>query len=468
MPTRLTGMDATFLYLETRTSHMHVGGVLVLDPSTAPGGQLTYARMLDYLEERLHLAPHLRRRLQWVPFNLDHPLWIEDPDFDLGFHVRRAALPSPGGIAELAEFAGDVMSRPLDRGRPLWELHVIEGLEGGRLAVMTKTHHAAIDGVSGAQLLAALLQLAPDQEAPPPERPWAPERPRSDARLLAEAGLRLAATPLQVLRTGGKALSSLPALVRLQRGQKAPPAPFAAPMTVLNGAIGPRRKVVLAELSLDTVKDVKNCLGGTVNDVVLAAVAGTLRGFLLGRGEAADQPLVAMVPISVRPPGREDDLGNHVSAMLVSLPVDEPDAVARLEAVRTSTSEAKEQHGALGATTIQELAEVTPAAAAALAARLYTGTHAADRHRPIWNLVVSNVPGPRFPLYTAGARLEAMYPLGPCHEMVGLNVTLFSYQDTVYVGVNTDIEMLPDAEEIARGLQDAVAELEKAAAERRR
>ena len=466
MPTRLTGLDAAFLYLETPTNHMHVGGVLVLDPSTTPSGSLTREDMARFMEPRLHLAAPFRRRLAWVPFNLDHPVWIEDPDFDLDLHVRRAALPSPGGMAELAEFAGDVMGRPIDRNHPLWELWVVEGLEGGRVAVITKTHHAAIDGVSGAELAAAILQLTPDQEAPDAPRPWRAEREPSDLRLLVQAGLRQAATPLSVARLGRQAFDSATALFKVARTRKEepPPAPFTAPSTPFNGSIGPRRAVALSTMPLEDLKRVKNALGGTVNDVVLACVAGSLRRFLLRRDEAPERPLVAMVPISVRAEEQRGQMGNQVSAMLAALPVEEPDTLQRLRRISASTAGAKEQHGALGANTLQQLAELAPGGVASLAARLYTRTRAADRHRPIWNLVVSNVPGPRFPLYCAGARVEAFYPLGPVHEMVGLNVTLFSYEQDVFVGVNADRGLVPDVDDVCEGMGEALQELVELAA----
>jgi diacylglycerol O-acyltransferase / wax synthase len=463
MPTRLSGLDASFLYLETRTSHMHVASAIILDPSTAAGG-LTFAGYKDYLARRLHLAPPFRRRLVQVPFRLDHPRWIEDPDFDLDYHVRRAALPAPGGMAELAEFTGDFMSRSLDRRRPLWEVWMVEGLEGGRVAVLSKTHHAAVDGVSGAELLAAMLQLEPGQEPDPPEQTWQPESKPSELRLLAGAGAQLALRPWQAVGVSRRVLSSATGLLRFSFAQKesAPPSPFAAPVTSLNGAIGPHRRIAFAEIDLDGVKEVKNTLGGTVNDVVLAVVAGALRRYFSERGEPVDEPLVAMVPISTHEATPEGG-GNSVSAMLTELPVDEADPARRLKRVSAATKGAKEQHGALGASTLQHLAELAPAGVSALAARLYTRVNVADRHRPIWNLVVSNVPGPRFPLYCAGARVEAMYPLGPVHEMSGLNVTLFSYQDTIFLGINADRELVPDVWAVGRALCDAADEMAKAA-----
>jgi WS/DGAT/MGAT family acyltransferase len=489
-------MDAAWLYLETPTSHMHVGSVIVLDPATRIGPPLDRGALAAYVASRLHLAPLFRQRLVQVPLRLDRPVWIRDPDFDLDFHIRRAALPAPGDLAALAEFAGDVMSRPLDRSRPLWELYVVEGLgaspgegsapganagegsapganagegsapgaRGERLAIVVKTHHAAIDGISGMELTAAMLQLRPDQEVDPPTEPWQPERVPSDAELLAGAGLRLATLPLGALRTGRQALESLTGLLRVGEEQRdePPPAPFAAPTMPWNGALGPHRRVAFASVPLPTVKAVKAAHGGTVNDVVLAVVAGALRAYLAARGLEQDLPLVAMVPISVRGTDQEDQAPNQVSAMLVGLPVDEPDPLRRLARIAAGTKDAKERHGALGATALQQVAELAPAALSSLAARLYTRMRAADHHRPIWNVVVSNVPGPRFPLYLAGARVEAMYPLGPVHEMNGLNITLFSYEQQVFVGLNADRELLGDVERVAAALPAALRELDVA------
>jgi diacylglycerol O-acyltransferase / wax synthase len=465
MPTPLTGLDASFLYLETRTSHMHVASAIVLDPSTAPGGTLTIDRLKSYISERLHLGPVFRRRLVQVPLRLDHPVWIEDPDFDIDYHVRRAALPAPGGRAELGEFMGDFMSRALDRSRPLWEMWLVEGLEDGRVAICNKTHHAAIDGVSGAELLATILQLAPDQEPPPPERAWTPEREPGRLRLVAEAGAHLALRPWTAVKTAKRVAGAATGVVRQarDRGVPTPPPPFTAPMTMLNGAIGAHRRVAFAELPLADAKEIKNRLGGTLNDVILAVVTGALRRYLLDHRQPVDDPLVAMVPISTHASPESGDSGNQVSAMLVGLPIDLADPAARLDHLATETVGAKEQHGALGATTIQQLVELAPAGVSSLAARAYTRAGGANRHRPIWNLVVSNVPGPRIPLYCAGARVEALYPIGPCHEMVGLNVTLFSYEDTIFVGLNGDRDLLAGLSDLALAMREAFDELQEAA-----
>jgi len=473
---RLSGMDALWLYLETPTVHMHVGSALVLDPSTAPGGRLTRDDVASFLAARLSLAPPFRRRIVQTPLRLDHPVWIEDPDFDLDFHVRRAALPSPGGMAELAEFTGDVMSRPLDRSRPLWELHVVEGLEGGRIALVPKTHHAAVDGVTGVELAAAVLSRSPDADADAAvdadgERPWRPEPVPGDAQLLLGALLRLVPRPVEAARVGlslarGLIPSWLPGAGTSPGGGAEhlapPPAPFDTPVLPWNGAVTPHRRVAFAELALPAVKGVRGAFGGTVNDVVLTATTGAVRRYLQDRGHPVDRPVVAMVPISVHGSGGSG--ASQLSLQLVGLPVHLDDPRDRLATIAGRHGGSKPA-GAMGARTLMDLAELVPAGLSSLAARLYTRTRAADRHRPIWNLVVSNVPGPRVPLYCAGARLEAMYPLGPVHDMNGLNVTLFSYADTIYVGLNADRSLLGDVDDLARDLVESVRELSKLADE---
>ena len=273
---RLTGMDASFLYLETATNHMHVAATAIFDPSTVPGGY-SFEKVRDLVDSRLHLLPPFRRRLLTIPFELHHPLWIEDPDFDLEYHVRRAALPAPGGEAELAEFAEQVMARPLDRDRPLWEMYVVEGLEHGHIATITKTHHAAIDGVSGAELTVNLLDLSADAPpTPPPDVPWKPDRIPSDLELFTYALNSLSRSPVRGYKAARRTVATALNLRRRNRSADvhAPPAPFSAPRTPLNVAISPHRRFAFTEVALDDVKMVKNALGGTVNDVVLTVVAG--------------------------------------------------------------------------------------------------------------------------------------------------------------------------------------------------
>jgi WS/DGAT/MGAT family acyltransferase len=461
---RLSGLDATFLYLETPNNHMHVASTAVFDPSTVPGGY-SFDKVKELVDSRLHLLPPFRRRLVEVPFQLHHPLWVEDPDFDLDYHLRRAALPSPGGEEELAEFAAEVMGRPLDRSRPLWEMYVVEGLKDGMIATVTKTHHAAIDGVSGAELTVNLLDLQPEPMETVPETEWKPDRIPTDLELVAYAMSSLARQPILGVKAARRTVEAAVTLRRRNRQPSVtpPPAPFAAPKTSINGAITPHRKFAFVEIPLDEVKSVKNALGGTVNDVVLALCSGALRSYLDGHGEQPDASLVAMVPISVRTEDLKGAMGNQVSQMLVSLATDVDDPVERLHSISEGTKHAKDQEKAIGAETLMNWAEFAAPAVAARAARLYSNMKLADRHRPLFNVTISNVPGPDFPLYSAGARMVAMYPMGPITDGGALNITVMSYMGKMCFGLVACRETIPDVWSIATGLQTALDELKKAA-----
>jgi diacylglycerol O-acyltransferase / wax synthase len=462
---RLTGLDATFLYLETPTNHMHVASTCIFDPSTVPGGY-SFDKVRELVRERLPLLPPFRRRLVEIPFQLHHPLWIEDPDFDLDYHIRRAALPSPGGEAELAEFAGEVISRQLDRSKPLWEMYVVEGLENGLIATVTKTHHAAIDGVSGAELTVNLLDLQPEP-APTPEEdpPWRPDRIPTDIELVGFAAASLARQPLRMAKTIRRTTEMALNLRRRNRTPDVtpPPAPFSAPKTSINTSITPHRRFAFEQIPLDEAKMVKNKLGGTVNDVVLALCSGALRSYFAGRGEVLDSDLVGMVPISVRTEDEKGAMGNRVSSMLVSLASTIEDPVERLHAITEGTKGAKDQDKAIGADTLADWTEFAAPALAARAARLYSRMRLADRHRPIFNVTISNVPGPNFPLYSAGARMVAMYPMGPIADGAALNITVMSYMGTMFFGLNACKETVPDVWDIARNIRSAMDELTKAA-----
>src|SRR4051812_29897459 len=464
---RLTGLDASFLYMETPTNHMHVASTCIFDPSTVPGGY-DFDKVKDLIENRLPLLPPFRWRLVEVPFGLHHPLWIEDPDFDLDFHVRRAALPSPGGIEELREFAAEVFSRPLDRSKPLWEMYVVEGLEGGQIATVTKTHHSAIDGVSGAELTVNLLDLQPEPTVvPPPDPPWTPDRVPSDAELVAYALQSLARQPLAAMKAARRTFEMALNLRRRNRQPDVtpPPAPFQAPKTSLNTNISSHRRFGTTSVSLDDVKGIKNALGGTVNDVVLSLCSGALRRFLEAKGERPTDPLIAMVPVSVRAEDEQGAMGNRVSAMLVSLASNVDDAVERLHTITKGTRHAKDQEKAIGADTLTNWVEFAAPAVAARAARMYSSLRVADRLRPAFNVTISNVPGPNFPLYSAGAQMSAMYPMGPIAEGAALNMTVMSYMGHVFFGLVGDREALPDVQRIADYVDDAMGELMKAAAQ---
>jgi WS/DGAT/MGAT family acyltransferase len=394
-------------------------------------------------------------------------VWIEDPDFDLDFLVRRAALPAPGGPHELARLAGEIFSRQLDRTRPLWEMYIVEGLENGHIGTIAKMHHSTIDGVSGADLMVHLFDLEPDpqEDKELPELPEAEHVP-SDIELLAHAAVSRARQPLRMARMLPGTIRSVASLVnrRRQPDTLGMPAPFSAPRTPFNVAITPHRACAFSSLSLDDIKAVKRAFGTTVNDVVLALCAGALRRYLDRKGELPDKPLVAVVPISVHGLRPEKPGTNHVSAMFTTLATDIDDPVERLQAIAAVTRGAKEDHNAIGADMLQDWAEFAAPTLFARAARLYSSMKLADRHRPIHNVIISNVPGPPFPLYFAGARLVAIYPMGPVMEGAGLNITVLSYIDKVDVGLMVCHEALPDVWDLADAFPEAMDELKKAAA----
>ena len=460
---RLTGMDATFLYMETPSSYMHVAGLMILDPSTVEGG-LSMDDVRAFYDSRLHLAAPFRRRLVEIPMGLHHPLWIEDPDFDLDYHLRHIAVPAPGGPKELAELASHLVKIHLDRERPLWECWIIEGLEGGNVGVLTKVHHAAIDGVSGNEITVAMLQLNPDDEPPPPTEEWQPDRIPTEVERLGYAATSLARQPFRLASTVRRTAET--ALRTRQRNRlpdvDPPPGYFAAPRTSFNAALTPHRSFAFTSLSLSDVKNVKNELGVSVNDVVLAMCAGSLRHYLENRGELPEEPLVAMVPVSVRTEEQAGTLGNQVSNMLCSLATQYDDPIERLQAIHEGTQQAKEQLNAIGADTLTNWAEFAAPALAGRAARLYSRTRMADRHRPLFNVTISNVPGPPFPLYSNGARVVAHYPMGPIFDGGGLNITVMSYLDQLDFGLVACADLVPDVWSIADGLGAALEDLKKA------
>ena len=454
---RLTGLDAGFLSMETPTAPMHVAGLAIFDPSEVEG-RFDVDHLREVYEPRLHLAPPFRRRLREVPFGLHHPLWIEDPDFDIDWHLRHVAVPAPGGPRELAELAAHLNAIPLDRSRPLWEMWLIDGVAGGHVAVLSKVHHAAIDGASGNEITVATLDIAQEgSEVPPPEVAWTPDAAPSDASMLTHATLSLLASPVGVVRAVRRSIDAALGRRSLPRSSS-PPAPFAAPKTSINGPLTRQRVFAMTSLSLPAVKAIKVHHDVKVNDVVLALCAGALRRWFEDRGEDLSGPLVAMVPVSVRAEGEKGAMGNRVSSMLVSLATDVSDPALRLQVIGDATREAKERH-AVGADALTDWAEFAAPALLGRAARLYSRMHLANLHRPVFNVTISNVPGPPFPLYSAGARLAANYPMGPIFDGAGLNMTVMSYQDQLDFGLQGDPALLGDPWVLAGFLEDALAEL---------
>ena len=463
-PERLTGLDASFLYMETPTLHMHVAMTAVFDPSTVPGGY-SFRRIRQLINDRIPLAPVFQRRLVEVPMRLGYPVWVDDPEFDIDNHLRRAALPSPGGMRELGDFAADVISRQLHRDRPLWEMWIVEGVEDGKIALVVKMHHSTIDGVSGAELLGVLFDLEPDPAADA-AADGAPARLAhplgSRAGLAGDGGRpRRAVRPRRmVLRTTRNIFD----VRRIRQGLTAKAAlPLTAPRTSINVAVHARRRVAFAAASLADAKALKNKMGTTVNDVVLAMCTGALRTYLLAGDELPDIPLVSVVPVSVTPDVAELKGSNKVSAMFVQLPCHIDDPLERLQFIHEGTKGAKEEHQALGATTLQNWAEHATPNVFAAAARLYTGMKLADRHRPVANLVVSNVPGPDFPLYLGGSQMLGMFPLGPVMDGMGLNITIMSNMGVLYWGLASDARAVPRLWDVAAAIPHALTELMEAA-----
>jgi diacylglycerol O-acyltransferase len=466
---RLDGMDASFVYLDTPAAPLQVGMTCVFDPSTAPDGY-SFAKVRQLVEDRLHLIPSFRRRLVQVPAHLHRPAWTEDPDFDLDRHLHRARLPAPGGITELEQFSADVVSRPLDPRRPPWEMYVIEGLEGGMVGSVTKMHHAAVDGISGAELTATLLDLEPEPEpVSPPDAPWRPAAPPSRLALAAGAVRELVRQPVVAASVLARTARSALRLVRHNRQPETtpPPGPFAAPRCAYNAPLTGARHVSLAQIDLDDVRQIKDAAGVTINDVVLAVCADAVRGHLEEHGGLPGQSLVAAVPVSVRSGDQSETTSNRLSAMLVELgtTIDEP--MERLRAIAASSRAAKTQHHVLGPETFSQLADITPSPFLAAIGALESRFNLLGRIPPACNLIVSNFPGPPFPLYCAGARMVAAYPMGPIGIGTALNITVQSYVDALWFGIVACPDVVPEPETLAAGIHDAVHELGKERALRR-
>ena len=465
---RLSGIDASFLYMETPAAHMHTIKVAVLDP--APAARHALGDVKQAMRERLHLLPQFRRCVVEVPLGLHHPVWIEDPGFDLDRHVGAIDLPAPGGWREIEDAVSEIASRPLDRRRPLWELWLLRGLGDGRVALVAKIHHALADGVAVAEMLAGVMvEGAPAASVPGPVELWTPEALPSRGRLLRDALRdhvpRVAGLPRLIARTA----RGLRAGARLRHGlSPAPPLPLLdVPRTSLNGALYAARSFATASLPLDDLKAVKSRLGVTMNDVVLALVAGSLRRYLEARGELPERALVAEVPTSTDATGAPRRLaGNRVSNLFTSLCTDLADPVARLRRIHEVTSAAKQINRALGPDLYREWTDYAPPRPLAALFRLYSRLRIADRHVPAVNVIVSCVPGPRRLLRWTGGELQHLFSVGPIIEGAALNVTAWSYVDRLEVGVLTCPERIASPREIALGLGLALEELLVASQER--
>jgi diacylglycerol O-acyltransferase len=462
---RLSGLDASFLYLETPEQLMHVCGLVVVDPGTMPDGY-SFPAMRDEIDSRVRDVPAFTRRLRKVPLGLDHPIWVRDQHFDIDRHVHRLALPQPGGYQELTELAGHLAGIPLDRSRPLWQMWVIEGYDDGKVAVFSKMHHATVDGVSGANLISHLCSLEPD--APPLASGDQEEfgRDPREFELLGRAVARTVSMPVTAIKLLTPTVNLLTRTVDRARSGTAMAAPFSAPRTSFNGTITGHRSVAFADMDLEDIKAIKQATGTTVNDVVLAVSGGALRGYLEDRGELPETSLLATVPVSVREQSRRSSGANKVSALFAKLGTDVADPLERLAGLATRNRHAKEHHNAIGADSLQDWAEFAAPRTFGLAVRAYAGFRLAEKHPVVHNLVISNVPGPPVPLYFMGARIVALYPLGPVFHGAGLNITVMSNNGEVHVGIIACRESLPDVDDLVDRFPAALAELKAAVAAR--
>jgi diacylglycerol O-acyltransferase len=442
---RLSGLDASFLYLESSAQLMHVCGLIVVDPATIPGGY-DFDGFKQELSRRVSGIAMFNRKLKFVPGRIDFPVWVTDDDFDIDRHVHRMAVPAPGGDREVAEVAGHLAGIPLDRSRPLWEMHVIEGLANGQVAVFSKMHHSSVDGVSGSNMISYLCSLEPD--APPldlgSEGAHEHLRAPSDLELVGRGVVSTVSKPWQLAKLVAPTARTLVATVGRARQGTAMAAPLTAPRTSFNGTITGHRSIAFTDISLDDIRAIKNAIpGATVNDVVLALSGGALRRYLKGRGELPETSLLASVPVSVHGESKRTAGRNKVSTIFCRLGTDVEDPLERITEMSVANANAKDHHKAVPADTLQEWAEFAAPRTFGLAVRMVSDLRLAERAPVIHNLVISNVPGPPVPLYFMGARIDALYPLGPVFHGAGLNITVMSNNGEMHIGAIACRELMP-------------------------
>ena len=456
---RLTALDTSFLHLEDGASHMHVASVMLFEGSPPP-----YNELLDAIERRLHLVPRYRQRLAFVPLGQGRPKWVDDPHLNLRYHVRATALPAPGDEHQLKELAGRVFAQQLDRDKPLWEIWLVDGLEGDRFALLSKTHHALVDGISGVDIISVLFDTSPEPAAPadPGDR-WLPRPLPTQVQLLGEALVERTTIPAEVARSvravfrGPRRILAGARDAAVGVGAMAWAGLNPAPTSPYNQSIGPHRRFTWVRADLGEIKSIKNELGGTVNDVVLSTVTGALGKHLRRRGQNTDGlELKAMIPVSVRADVERGALGNRVAAMMAPLPVWCQDPVARLDIVREELKGLKSSGQAVGAQVLTELTGFAPPTVMGQAARLVS------RQR-LFNLVVTNVPGPQFPLYLAGRKMLDPFPMVPLAKNQALGIALLSYAGKINFGLVGDWDLMWDLDEFADDLRESLEELAEAA-----
>jgi WS/DGAT/MGAT family acyltransferase len=476
---QLSGLDGWFLAIETSSVYGHVGSVCVVDAKDTEGTEpaLTLEHLTAFVASRLPLIPIFRRRLVTVPLGLDHPYWIDDPDFDIEFHIRELALPSPGSDRQLSEQIARLHARPLDRSRPLWELYLITGLSGGRAAIYNKVHHSAIDGVSGGDILTAVLDVSPEGRPAPEDGAFEGERQPGSTWLLGRSALSLASQPWQAVRVVTDLARSIPGLanaigpsIGLRRSGKDDDDVLAtprllAPGTPFNAPVSPHRRWAFTELPMSQIKSLRRGTELTVNDVVMALCAGALRRWLDVHEALPSGPLVAAVPVSVRATDQKGTLGNKVSMMVAPLPTNLPDPGERLDATHQAMRAAKDQHGAIPASLLADVTQFAMPVLANQAWRVSAKLRLLERVNP-FNLIISNVPGPNVPLYFAGAKLLKYYPVSALVDGQGLNITVMSYCGNLYFGLIACRDLVPDLDAMAGFLREELDVLTKAASER--
>ena len=459
-PDRLTGLDSSFLHLESDSAHMHVAGCAIFK-GTAP----THGELVEAIQSRLHLVPRYRQRLAFVPLGQGRPVWVDDPHFNVTYHVRHTALPEPGNEDQLMRMTGRVFSQALDRNRPLWEVWLVDGLTGGRFALLSKTHHALVDGVSGVDIMTVLFDTSPEpMPVAPPDQEWVARPLPSGAQLLADALLERTTVPAEMIRgvravlRGPRAVAAGLARSLGALGELAMTGLQPAPSTLFNVPIGPHRRFTWVRGDLAQFKAAKNALSGTVNDVVLTVVAGALGSYMRRHGESTeDLELRAMIPVSVRADVERGALGNRVAAMWAPLPVGIKDPVERLRTISASMQELKDSGQAVGAQVLTQLSGFAPPTIMSQAARL-------QARQRLFNLVITNVPGPQFPLYLLGRELEAVFPMVPLAGNTALGIAIMSYNGQLNFGLSGDYDALADIDVLADELREAIEEIISAGA----
>ena len=462
---QLTGLDASFLYLETPNSPMHISGLAIYTQETAPGGKVRFKQIIESTAARISRLPSLTRRLVWVPMGLDHPYWIDDGDFDPEFHIRHVALPSPGDWRQLCILVSRIHARPLDRARPLWEMYVIEGLDNvegyppGCFAVFTKMHHAAVDGASGMEITAAVHDLEPDAEVEIKPARRTGEREPGAMSLVARSQVNSIRQPLRFISVARNTVPGLAkAMMQMRRGELKRVGKV--PRTRFNAVVSPHRVFDAVRFPLSDIKAIKNAVeGATVNDVALTIVGGAMRRYLETHGELPDESLIAMAPVNVRDESERGKGGNIVSTMSVKIRSDVEGARERLVAVNEGTRNAKEMANAIGAKTMTDYSQFIPSTLTAQAARLASRWGLVNQVNPIYNCVITNVPGPQVPLYNTGARMLSNFGTGPVADGVGLFHVIGSYCGEFTISATSCREMMPDPAFYRECLQQSFEDL---------